>query len=269
MSDSDNTSTQQSPNHQDYHEEPLDERLYNPTHEELKFFKQQTGIQDDDEFKAHILELQAEAYKVHPYPCIRRFHFLRFKISRLFEYQDLLRIGKQPNRPIFLDIGSGFGNGARKAVADGYPLENVITSDLHQEFADFGHKLFKTTQETYPLTFIPGDAFDPKHLQVVAPFTAANAPTGPTPELRGLTSLNPLHGRVAAIHATSFFHLFGEEKQLHLARALAGLLSPEPGSIIFGSHLGLAEKGFAPLAPGRNHSLFCHSPVTWAGLWDG
>ncbi|KAI0003796.1 hypothetical protein BJV74DRAFT_985535 [Russula compacta] len=203
MSDLDNTLTPQSPNHQDYYEEPLDERLYDPTYEELKFFKQQTGIQDDDELKAHILELQAEAYKVQDIASVRVSGFLR--------------IGKQPNGPIFLDIGSGFGNDARKAVADGYPLENVITSDLHQEFADLGHKLYKTTPEPSPSR---------------APFTATNAPTGPTPELRGLTSLNPLHGRVTAIHATSFFHLFGEEKQLHLARALAGLLSPEPGSII-------------------------------------
>ena len=64
MSNSEDTSTPQSPNHPDYLEDPLDERLYDPTHDELKFFKQQTGIQDDDELKAHILEVQAEAYKV-------------------------------------------------------------------------------------------------------------------------------------------------------------------------------------------------------------
>ena len=42
----------------------LDERLYDLTDEERSFFKQQTGIQDDDELKAHILQVQAEAYKV-------------------------------------------------------------------------------------------------------------------------------------------------------------------------------------------------------------
>ena len=42
----------------------LDERLYDPTDEERSFFKQQTGIQDDDELKAHIVQVQAEAYKV-------------------------------------------------------------------------------------------------------------------------------------------------------------------------------------------------------------
>ena len=45
----------------------LDESLYDLTEEERAFFKQQTGISDDDELKAHILRLQAEAYEV----CIR------------------------------------------------------------------------------------------------------------------------------------------------------------------------------------------------------
>lgn len=137
------------------------------------------------------------------------------------------------------------------------------------EFADLGHKLFRTTPETCPIAFVPGDAFDPNHLEVVPPFTAAKAPTGPAPDLRSLTSLNPLHGRVSAIHASSFFHLFGEENQLHLARALAGLLSPKPGSAIFGMHVGLAEKGFKPSEKERGAFMFCHSPESWVQMWDG
>jgi hypothetical protein len=42
----------------------LDERFFLLTDEERTFFKQQTGIQDDEGLKAHILEVQAEAYKV-------------------------------------------------------------------------------------------------------------------------------------------------------------------------------------------------------------
>jgi hypothetical protein len=116
--------------------------------------------------------------------------------------------------------------------------------------------------------FVPGDAFDLKHLEVVPPFKTADRPTGPPPDLCSLTSLNPLRGRVSAIHASSFFHVFNEEKQLYLARALAGLLSPEPGSTIFGVHVGIAEKGYTGL-PGCSDRLFCHSPETWAQVWDG
>ena len=149
---------------------------------------------------------------------------------------------------------------------------------LLAEFANLGHKLFKTTQETYPIAFVPGDVFDSNHLEIVPPLASPQAPTGTedppsgsAPDLRSLTSLNPLHGRVFAIHATAIFHLFGEERQLHLARALAGLLSPEPGSMIFGAHIAVPEnKGFEPsIGRSNHHRMWCHSPESWTELWDG
>jgi hypothetical protein len=64
--------------------------------------------------------------------------------------------------------------------------------------------------------------------------------------------------------------LFSEEKQLDLARAIAGLLSPEPGSMLFGGHIGVAEKGFEPSVMHRDHHrMWCHSPESWTELWDG
>jgi hypothetical protein len=93
-------------------------------------------------------------------------------------------------------------------------------------------------------------------------------PEGPALDLCSLTSLNPLHGQVFTIHASSFFHLFSEARQLHVAQALAGLLSPEPGSVIFGQHIGKADKGFVT-SPMGDHQMFCHSPASWAQLWDG
>ena len=141
------------------------------------------------------------------------------------------------------------------------------------EFADLGHKLFRTTQEKYPIAFVAGDVFDSKHLDVVPPLASAHERTEPSedpnPDLRSLTSLNALRGRVFAIHASCFFHLFGQEKQLYLAHALAGLLSPEPGSIIFGMHVGNPEKGFIGSTERGDFQMFCHSPESWTLLWDG
>lgn len=98
----------------------------------------------------------------------------------------------------------------------------------------------------------------------------------PQPDLATLTSLNPLHGRVSAIHASSFFHLFDEEKQAHLAYALGWLLSPLPGSMIIGSHSGAPEKGLrTDKVEGDDGvecgslTMFCHSPESWTELWDG
>lgn len=64
--------------------------------------------------------------------------------------------------------------------------------------------------------------------------------------------------------------MFDEDKQLDLAHRLAGLLSPEPGSIIFGLHYIRKEKGSRKevLTPGDN-KLFWHSPESWRQLWDG
>jgi hypothetical protein len=61
MSESDNIST---PHGSTQLSPALDERLYDLNDEERSFFKLQTGIQDDDELKAHIIQVQTEAYKV-------------------------------------------------------------------------------------------------------------------------------------------------------------------------------------------------------------
>jgi len=128
-----------------------------------------------------------------------------------------------------------------------------------------GHELFKSTPETFPVPFITGDVFDSSTLEPVAPFN--DAPKTLMPALNTLKSLNPLRGHVSVIHASSFFHLFDEEKQFQLARALAGLLSPDPGSLIFGSHAGRPVKGTGESSMGRPRC--CHSPESWKELWDG
>ncbi|KAI0336237.1 hypothetical protein GY45DRAFT_1316357 [Cubamyces sp. BRFM 1775] len=249
---------------------PLDPSLYSIEDDALEFMKASTGIQDPEELKKHILAVQEEAYAIFPYPCIRRFSFISMKLGRLPAYKQLLALGKEREGAIFLDIGCCVGNDIRKAAYDGYPVENIVASDLHPEYWDLGHKLFNTTRETFPVPFVPGDAFDPAHLAPVPPFYSP--PDTPVPELKTLTSLNPLRGHVSVIHTSAFFHLFGEEQQAQLAQAVAGLLSPEPGSMILGLHVGLPEKGFRPGKRGRVHDgepMFCHSPESWKELWDG
>jgi hypothetical protein len=195
---------------------------------------------------------------------------VRLKISRLEAYPKVLELGRTRAHPILLDIGCCFGNDLRKAVADGYPANACIGSDLRSEFWDLGYRLFRDSPATFPASFVSGDAFEPTMLAPDAPFPETVADTAAAPldlsNLAGKGSLNPLHGRVSAIHASSFFHLFSEEQQAHLARALAPLLSPEPGSMLLGSHGGLPEKGTIPSPSGRD--MFCHSPESWTRLWE-
>ncbi|OBZ78829.1 hypothetical protein A0H81_00366 [Grifola frondosa] len=250
---------------------PLDESFYSLDEKELEFMKSQTGIQDEIALKKHILKAQAGAYVIYPYPCIRRLLFTKLTLARVTPgYEQLLKIGKERHNAIFLDIGCCFGNDIRKAIADGFPIQNIVASDLRRDYWELGHKLFNSTSETFPVPFVAGDAFDPAHLEVVPLFHSP--PDTPAPKLSELTSLNPLHGRVSAIHASSFFHLFEESEQLYLAKALAGLLSPEPGSIILGSHGARPEKGFRAEMLSlnwRGKQMFCHSPESWTELWDG
>lgn len=152
-------------------------------------------------------------------------------------------------------------------------------------FWDYGHELFKSTPETFPAGFVAGDAFDPAMLKSRGAFITEDdisSISSTTPPLRELTSLTPLQGKISAIHASSFFHLFPEDKQLELAHRLASLLSPEKGSVIFGQHGARPVKGFRTAvevvhnvennAEGKSTSttqVFCHSPESWKQIWTG
>ncbi|KAG1746293.1 hypothetical protein EDD22DRAFT_1004571 [Suillus occidentalis] len=234
----------------------LDTSLYSLSTEEAAFFKAQTGIDDDEDLKKHILE-------VAPYPCIHNFIFLRLNLSRISVYEHILKLGRERSDALLLDIGCCFGIDARKAAADGFPAKNIIASDIFNVM-----NFFKTTPVTYPGCFLPGDVFDPSFLSITAPSDDVSPPQAI--DLSSLKSLNPLHGRISAINAISFFHLFNEEKQLYVAKALAGLLSAQPGSVICGYQVGSPEKGMANTSiAGSMHQLFAHSPKTWTSLWDG
>ncbi|OJA11841.1 hypothetical protein AZE42_04055 [Rhizopogon vesiculosus] len=63
---------------------------------------------------------------------------------------------------------------------------------------------------------------------------------------------------------------YKEDKQLHMAHALAGLLSPEPGSVILGAHTGAQEKGVVnQVFRNVEVDMFSHSPESWIAMWDG
>ncbi|SJK98355.1 uncharacterized protein ARMOST_01620 [Armillaria ostoyae] len=157
----------------------------------------------------------------------------RLGISKHPSYQRFLAIGREREDAIYLEIGCCFGNDARKAVADGFPVHQVIATDLHSDFWSLGHKLFKSTPDSFPARFIAADM---------------------------------LH-----LTDSAFFHLFDEEQQLQLGKIMARLLSSTPGSMIFGTHIGLPTKGHReePITQARTRSMFCHSPETWRSLWDG
>lgn len=146
------------------------------------------------------------------------------------------------------------------------------TDIIRAEFWEAGHQLFKSTPETFPAKFIPGDIFDSGFLSGHVNTEATYTSNGQLfPDLADLTNLNPLRGRVSAISLYAIFHLFDEDQQAELAYRLGSLLSTEPGSMIFGEHTGEPKKGVRReiLLPGADpQDIFCHSPESWAVLWS-
>ncbi|KAI6027451.1 hypothetical protein BKA83DRAFT_4229060 [Pisolithus microcarpus] len=245
---------------------PLDPSIYDATldSEILSFMKSSTGIQDDDELRAHVLHIQKKAYAVYPYPCIGLLHFMNRKISSHVSYQQALKLGREREGALLLEIGCCFGMEMRRAAADGFPAKQIVASDLYSEFWEFGHALFRTTPQSFPATFLAGDALDPDFLSPLP----GNPGSPEFLDLSTLTTLNPLKGKVSAIYARSLFHLFNEDQQCQLAHSLGSLLSPQPGSVIFGSHMGNVEKGtIKHKAIGGQDSTFFHSPQSWKELW--
>ncbi|OJA12713.1 hypothetical protein AZE42_02869 [Rhizopogon vesiculosus] len=226
---------------------------------------------DDETLKQHILGVQTKAYQVAPYGSIYLFTFTRCRLSWQVPYQQILRLGRERKNPIFLDVDTDVrftvGNGIWEAVDVGFPAEWAVGTDLHSELWDLGHELFKSSPETFPAKFVNGNYLDPEVLAVVPP---ASRKTAKAPDLSNLTSLNSLHGSVSVIHVLAFFHLFNEAEQLYIARAFAGLLSAEPGSLIVGSNIGARVKG--PVKQefsGVEVNMFAHNPESWVALWDG
>lgn len=252
--------------------------------DDLDFYKAQLGTDDEAEIKAHIVKIANKAWEIYNYRCIEFLSFAKIKtgiydrIGPTSAYHHALKLCTQRKDALFLEFGTFFGTTLRKAVMDGIPISQVIGSDIHSDFWDLGHQLFGTTPETFPAAFIPGDAFDPSFISGRGPCTETRSTDTGIPDLQSLTSLVPLQGHISAIHISSVFHLFNEEKQVELARAISSLLSPQSGSLIFGVQLGQEIAGVRDFRRADDSTSndsesrpprFIHNPESWKRLWDG
>ncbi|QRV73723.1 hypothetical protein RhiJN_01737 [Ceratobasidium sp. AG-Ba] len=237
---------------------PLDESEYSLKPDEREFYQTITGILDDIELKQHIIRIQTDAYQIFPYPCIRGF---MLKVLRYPVYAHVLEYGRTNPDAIFLELACCFGNDARKAALDGYPVKNIVATDLRRDFWDLGFKLFKDDPTTWPVPFLEGDFLSQDFLDISASKQEAR------PDLSHLNSLTDLVGQVSIIHASAFFHLFSEVDQRNIAERCVALLNGVSGATIFGSHVGGPEPGIYDHIGGANRKMFCHSPQSWEMLW--
>ncbi|KAI0027979.1 hypothetical protein K488DRAFT_59916 [Vararia minispora EC-137] len=244
----------------------MEDRLYNPSEDDKIFLKSLTGIKDEDKLEKHVISIQQEALKVYPYPCIIFYDFIKPYMARIPAYPDVLHSGRACKGAVLVDLGCGFGNNIRKAVLDGWPVENCVATDLRAVFWEYGHKLFRSTPETFPASFIQGSILDPTIIAEHPPLSIGSDPPTQRPsDLRSLTSLNHLRGHVFICFAGYFFHLFTYDDQARLARALAGLLSPVRGATILGLQVSTGKR--EPWSLTLGYALMSHSVESWEEMW--
>ncbi|KAJ6550317.1 hypothetical protein B0H19DRAFT_1265153 [Mycena capillaripes] len=111
-----------------YRPAPLNETLYNE--EDFAFVKEQTGIHDADALKRHIIAVQTKAYAIYAFPCIWDFRFAKTRMSTFPAYQDVLKLGREREHAILLDLGCCCGTDVRELARDGFPMHNIIASDI-------------------------------------------------------------------------------------------------------------------------------------------
>ena len=121
------------------------------------------------------------------------------------------------------------------------------------------------------IRFIQGDILDSSYLTPVAPLPTRDYELESVPDLGSISVLNELQHNFSAIHLSAVFHLFPESAQVHLAKALAGLLAPHSGACIFG--WAVASTGpdaeLVRVQSGVSHSrLWVYSPASWRQLWE-
>ncbi|KAH9469656.1 hypothetical protein Pst134EA_006942 [Puccinia striiformis f. sp. tritici] len=221
----------------------------------LEFFKKSTGIEDPSVLKGHVLKIREAAYKIYPYPCIWGFEFLKGKtLSHPFYPRMKANQLSDQDQKIFVDLGAFVGVDLKQVVEDGWDANNVLGIDIHHEWIDIGHELFRDGQQ---LPSFLGD--------ILLETTLNSAPAEeaqPVLDLRNLKDLNPLKGRVSFICANQLFHLFLEDDQRELAERCGRLLSNEPGSAIFGTQVGAAKEMLSEI-----HKVQLQSPESFEKLW--
>ncbi|KAF5342823.1 hypothetical protein D9758_013381 [Tetrapyrgos nigripes] len=243
------------------------------TEQELALLKSQTDIEDMDELQRHVESVAEKAFKTiyqstnTSWNSEKRVQMPFSSISGVV----VTLVSTLTSTTHIRVTSTKVGHDTRKAIADGYPIQNVVASDIHPEFWTLGHELFKSTPESFPVLLVPGDAFDNAFIPDCPPFdNETRKPSTEKPSqatLASAKSLAPPQGHVSAIHASGLFHLFVEEQQRVLANKLASLLSLEPGSVVFGMQHGASE--VKEILNIRKEKTFLHSEDSWTRLWVG
>ncbi|SLM36092.1 S-adenosyl-L-methionine-dependent methyltransferase-like [Lasallia pustulata] len=192
-----------------------------------------------DQVTSHILQVRERAWDVWPYPCIGRFNFLDLSLSQSPLYPQILQRVKAGQT--LLDLGCCFAQDIRKLVFDGAPSENTWGADLCADFIDLGYDLF-LDRETLKTKFLTANIMDPQ------------------------SALKQLDGQIDIVYAGSFFHLFGWDDQVKVAKRVVQLLKPRNGSLVLGRQVGNVRAGEYPRTSAKG-LMWRHDGASLARMW--
>ncbi|KAI8957291.1 hypothetical protein F5Y11DRAFT_360944 [Daldinia sp. FL1419] len=209
-----------------------------------------SGIAKDNQLQ-HILKLRDEAYAIYPYPCLAVFLFLEFNLSTHPSYKEhVLSPLMEPClngtvEPLFLDIGTCFGQDLRKLVYDGALANRIWASDINSDFIELGFKLFNDVDKWPKDHFLcPGNLL-------------SNSPGD---------RLMVLDDKVTILHTAHIFHLFNLEDQKAVVDRCLRLLRKDTGKpvLVIGIQGG---KTVATSALRGDVPIFIHNEQSWEELW--
>ncbi|KAI0834413.1 hypothetical protein F5Y06DRAFT_279202 [Hypoxylon sp. FL0890] len=214
-----------------------------------------SGIPKDVQLD-HVLKIRDEAYSYFPYPCIGTFRFIEFDLAAHYAYEEhVLFPLKQLSldgaiEPLFLDLGTCFGQDFRKLAYDGALIHRLWASDIEPKFIDLGFRLFNDADK------LPRDHF-------LCPANLLSR----SPEDR----LSVLDDKVTILHVTAVFHLFSLEDQKTAADRCLRLLRKDTGSpvLVVGAQVGSMTPGpFQRQNVSQEYShKYNHNERTWQELW--
>lgn len=175
-----------------------------------------------------------------PYTSIGSLRFLNFVLNTQPVYSQIISRLQQGQK--FLDLGCFLGQDIRRLIFDGAPAENIYGVDLKPEFVDLGYEFFLDRSKLRS-KFLIGDIFDPS------------------------SDITQLDGEIDIVYASSFFHLFGWERQVEVGKRVVQLLRPQKGSLVVGRQLGNLTAKDHPFEIARSGSSFMHNVESFQKMW--
>ncbi|KAI1111692.1 hypothetical protein F5Y14DRAFT_453789 [Nemania sp. NC0429] len=233
----------------------------------------------------HVYQMRDRLWDVYPDPCVGRFRFASLDFAADAYYQVALfkllqaqseekgkrnsgKGGDDGDETRLLDVGCCVGQVLRKLAFDGVESSRLFGTDIEPRFLDIGYDLFRD-RGTFRGGFVFGDLLGGNKSNDGSNDDDNNDNyNNDDNDNDDNDSLAALDGKMTFVHATSFFHLFTWDEQVHAASRIVRFLDRgRPDVMIFGRQVGTV----APRArSGRAGSdkVYLHDAGSWQALWD-